>query len=202
MDTPVDVEYLKVILGAPVTVVAAVLTFLIMFRCDVKALMARIAKVKFPGGEIETQLERAKEGLPPQGDVPQPIAREGAKIDAAPAQSNADKAQRDAISAERANAALWEYRYLNYFLARHTQEVLDWFADSPKRITLSLFNTWWLPRIPDPNERSAILGALIAHHLIAVTDGLVEVTPKGREYRQWRGPLPNTTPSQSIVSTG
>ncbi len=84
-----------------------------------------------------------------------------------------------------------QYRYLNLFLARGTQHVLDWFAASNPRATASLFNAVWLPIIPNPNERVAILTALQAHHLITIENDLVLVTPKGREYLQWRGPLPN-----------
>src|SRR5207245_67216 len=119
------VEYLKVILTAPVMIVLAIFIFLVMFRPDIKALMARIAKVKFPGGEIEaSQLEKLKEEFT-RGDSPEPIAKEGAKIDAISTPSKGDNAATDALAAERAKAALWEYRYLNYFLARSTQHVLN-----------------------------------------------------------------------------
>ncbi len=74
---------------------------------------------------------------------------------------------------------------------RSTQHVLDWLAASKPRATVSLFNALWLPIIPNPNERQAILTALEAHHLISITNDLVEVTPKGYEYLKWRGPLPS-----------
>jgi hypothetical protein len=192
MNFAMILEYLKVILAAPVMIAVIALTFLVMFRADVKALMARIAKVKFPGGEIETsQLEKLKEQLPAKGDVPEPIAKEGAQIVSLPSPASGDNAAQDALTAERSKAALWEYRYLNLFFARGTQHVLDWFAASNPRATTSLFNAVWLPIIPNPNERVAILTALQAHHLITIENDLVHVTPKGREYLQWRGPLPN-----------
>ena len=192
MDFAMIFEYLKVILTAPVMIVVAVLTFIVMFRADVKALMARIARVKFPGGEIETsQLEKLKEQLPAKGDVPEPIAKEGTQVAALPVPANGGNAAQEAFAAERSKAALWEYRYLNLFLARGTQHVMDWFAASDPRATVSLFNAVWLPIIPNPNERLAILTALEAHYLIAIENDLVQVTPKGREYLQWRGPLPS-----------
>ena len=60
------------------------------------------------------------------------------------------------IEAERARAALLEYRYLNYYLVPNTQRVLGVHTTS--------------------------------------NGELIEVTPKGREYIQWRGPLPQLAP--------
>lgn len=191
MDATMVLEYLKVLLTAPVTITLAIITFFAMFRGDVKALMARIARVRFPGGEIETsQLEKIKEEIPTKGDRPELIAKEGANTAALPATAGEGSATADTIAAERARAALWEYRYLNYFLVRNTQNALDWFAASHPRATTSLFNAAWLPLVPSPNERTAMLSALETHQLITIANGLIEVTPKGREYIQWRGPLP------------
>jgi hypothetical protein len=55
---------------------------------------------------------------------------------------------------------------------------------------MSLYDSVWLPLIPSAEERRAIITALQAHYLILVQNELVEVTPKGREYIAWRGPLP------------
>jgi hypothetical protein len=195
-------EYLKVILTTPVMIVLAIVTFLVMFRLDVKALMARIARVKFPGGEIEaTQLEKAKEDIPVKGAAPEPIAKEGAEI-AAPAATRpaGGNATAEALAAERARAALWEYRYLNYFLAPTTQRILDWLALLKERLTLAAIDALLLPAIPDSRERQAIYTALQAHYLIAINGDLVEVTPKGREYLQWRGPLPPLPPAKFAPS--
>ena len=93
------------------------------------------------------------------------------------------------FNAERANAYLWEYRFLNYFLAHMTQRVLDWFKQYNAKITLALFDTYWLPIIPDTEERNSIITALQAHHLIEINGKSVEITPKGREYLEWRGAL-------------
>ena len=101
------------------------------------------------------------------------------------------QAVRDLLDAERARAFLWEYRYLNYFLAQQTQRVLDWFASLQTRTSLQFFDTMWLPFIPSAEERRAIITALQAHHLIVINNELIEVTPKGREYIQWRGALPS-----------
>ena len=90
-----------------------------------------------------------------------------------------------------ARAALWEYRYLNYFLARGTQRVLDWLNALGVQTTATMFDSFWLPFIPNAQERQAIITALQAHSLIAMNGQVIEVTPKGKEYLTWRGPLPD-----------
>ena len=42
-------------------------------------------------------------------------------------------------------------------------------------------------------ERRAIFVALQNHHLIDTTGDLIEITPKGRDYLEWRRPLPPLT---------
>jgi len=53
-----------------------------------------------------------------------------------------------------------------------------------------MYDTYWTPLIVSAEERDAIMTALQAHHLIQIKEDLIEVTPKGREYISWRGPLP------------
>lgn len=183
-------DYLKVLLSTQVVAGIVCFTFLCMFREDIKALLLRIAKIKFPGGtEVSTpqtakQEEKTAEPdklpTPPKEDVKLPVTLQPEEM----------KKVAELFQAERARAYLWEYRYLNYFLAYGTQKVLDWLASLPSRTSCDLFDTFWLPYIPSAEERTAIITALQAHHLIQIQDNLIEVTPKGREYIQWRGPLP------------
>lgn len=136
-------------------------------------------------GEGEEAPENKKLPTPPSSDdVTLPASLEKAELDAV----------RDLLNAERVRAFLWEYRYLNYFLAQSTQRVLDWFASLKTRTSVQLFDTMWLPFIPSPEERRAILSALQAHLLITIDEDLIAVTPKGTEYIQWRGPLPPPKP--------
>jgi hypothetical protein len=90
-------------------------------------------------------------------------------------------------NAERARAYFWEYYYLNYYLVPSTQQVLKWFASLQAPIPFSLFDTLWLPTIPEAKERKAIHDALERHYLIATVNTLISVTPKGHEYIEWRG---------------
>lgn len=185
-------EYLKVLLTAPVLFSSVVITFIFLFREDIKALILRIAKIKFPGwAEVTTpqssQLaaEEKKPAPEPSVDSLTPIS--GLPPDLTP-QQRASVEQ--LIRSHIATAYIWEYRYLNYFLARGTQMVLDWLIAHSQPTTLQLYDSLWLPLIPSANERQAIIGALQAHHLIQDQSGVIVVTPKGREYQEWRGELP------------
>jgi len=186
-------EYVKVLFSAPVISGAVVVVALLLFRKDIRSLLRRVAKIKLPGGSefSTTQIEKSGEDIPARGEQP-PISKPAPEtlpenLTLSPDQQVAVK---QVFEAERANARLWEYRYLNYFLARGTQSVLDWLASLNTRTTLTLLNTIWLPLIPSAEELRAIIHALQAHYLIVLTGELIEVTPKGREYLQWRGPLP------------
>ena len=46
--------YLRVLLSAPPLTVLGVLVLVWVFRSDLKAIMSRIATIKFPGGELST----------------------------------------------------------------------------------------------------------------------------------------------------
>jgi len=193
MDTAhLVLEYLKVFLAAPFMAATVVVIAFFLFKEDIKGLLRRIAKIKLPGGsEFSTsQIEKANEELPSRGQKPpaNPPDQQGLpqNLSITPEQQ---QAVRQFLDAERANARLWEYRYLNYFLARSSQRVLDWLASLTTRTTVAFLDTYWLPLIPNAEERRAIVNALQAHYLILIDSGLIEVTPKGREYLQWRGPL-------------
>lgn len=186
-------EYLKVILSPQLIAGGIALAVFLLFRDDIKALMRRIAKIRFPGGsEVSTsQLERASGESPPAGRTPLPAPPGEVRIpDGLSLTQDQVKAVVQVFQAERARAALWEYRYLNYFLVPTTQRVLDWLTSLNTRTTVFMFDSFWLPIVPSAEERRAIINALQAHHLIQLTGELIDITPKGREYIQWRGPLP------------
>jgi len=187
-------DYIRAFLTAPVLATVVMLTFFGIFKADIKDLIRRLATIRLPGGgEISTsQADRIKEEVPvarAQPQVPRdtPSIPEGVTI----TKEQADEF-RQLFEAERAKAYVWEYRYLNHFLVLSTQRVLDWFSSLPQKTTVSLFDTIWQPIIPSAQERKAIVDALEQHHLIELKGDLIEVTPKGHEYIQWRGPLPQS----------
>jgi hypothetical protein len=191
-------EYLKVILTWPVLSTLVSLVFILRFREDLKALILRIAKIKLPGGaEIDTPQSTR---LAAEDNKPAPQA--GAQVQQAVSDlpNNLTPQQRSDVEALLrsyiATSYLWEYRYLNYFLARSTQVLLDWLVGLQSPTTYALYDSFWLPLIPSANERHAMFTALEAHHLIYQDEsGLITVNPKGREYQQWRGALPPLTSS-------
>ena len=178
--------YLRVLLSAPPMTVVVVLLLVCVFRNDLQAIMSRIATIKFPGGELSTtsQTDRLEKTgpdvLPPQEtDLP-----EGLTL--SPEQQ---ELVRDFIQAQQTTSRLWEYRYLNLYFVRNTQQVLDWLASLPNRPSVEMFHAVWPPVIPSANDRQSILTALQNHHLITERETMIEITDKGREYLQWRGPL-------------
>ncbi len=184
-------QYLETILSPQIVVGVVVTVFILLFRKDLRALMARIAKIRLPGGSelFATQLERAPDEKT-KDEKPAPVAASVDLPDNLSLTPEQVEIIRNFVLSEKANAALWEYRYLNYFLVIGTQRVLDWLAALESGTSLSLFSNFWHPLIPNPSERSAILGALETHCLIKVTGEYIEITPKGREYVQWRGTAP------------
>lgn len=122
----------------------------------------------------------------PQDNLPEVTKEDKEKVESISTQVQAVK---EIFLAERARAYLWEYKYLNYYLVRSTQVVLDWLVKQPQRITFSYFDSYWNTLLPDPRERIAIIQALENHHLISIEKELITVTEKGKEYHSWRGPL-------------
>ncbi len=96
------------------------------------------------------------------------------------------------MQSERARAHLWEYRFLNRFLVLNTQRVLDWLAGLPDPPTFTMYDAWWQQVIPSAEQRRTIVQVLEEHNLIVMRGDLIEITPKGREYIEWRGPLPGS----------
>jgi hypothetical protein len=185
------VEFLKVLLSAQVMAAAVCLFFFKMFKDDIKALILRIAKIRLPGGgEVSTpQLEKqiAENDLP-NAPLPAPETKDQ-EIPATLDNSEVETIKA-LLNSERARAYFWEYRYLNYYLVYNTQRVLNWLSSVENKVSLMLFDTMWLPSIPSASERKAIISALENHHLIQIENELVTITPKGREYIEWRGLLP------------
>jgi hypothetical protein len=181
-------EYVKVLLSSPVIFGLISLVVLYLFKEDIREYV-RWLKIRLPGG---TEVSRSQsERQIKEGDKPPPrpdIAVSGLPTDLTQQQREAVEG---IIRAERATSYLWEYRYLNWFLVYRTQLVLDWLVSLPEgTTTYRHYDATWLPRIPSPDERDAIIRVLAAHHLIEINDGVIQMTPKGREYHEWRGPLP------------
>ena len=187
-------EYLRVLLTASVLFSVVAVIFIWRFTEDIKALLLRVARIRFPGGtEVNTpqssRIAEEESKSPP----------ETTKIDIKGIPSGLTSEQEQAIEqlirSHIANAYLWEYRYLNYFLARGTQETLDWLIGLPQPTTYAYYDSFFMPIIPSANERHTIINVLQAHHLVMHDEvsNVITVTPKGQEYQEWRGALPPLT---------
>lgn len=185
------IDFLRVFLSLPVIVGAIVLVSFRLFGEDIKALLLRVAKIRFPGGAELSTSQDERRAMDEQLGKPQLPAAE-IRIPGLPQGLTPQQRQtiEDLLRAEKATAFLWEYRYLNYFLVYGTQMVLDWLISLNRSTTCAHYDAIWLPAIPSAQERAAIIAALETHHLLTIANNVMEVTPKGREYQQWRGPLP------------
>ena len=181
-------EYLKVLLTAPVLFSVVAIFFICRFTEDIKALLLRVAKIKLPGGTEVSTAQSSRITEEEQKTLPEKIE---ISIQGIPSTLTAEQKQtiEELIRSHIATAYLWEYRYLNYFLVRSTQVVLDWLIGLPQSTTYAHYDSLWLPLIPSSSERQAIINALQMHNLITydASTNMITVTPKGREYREWRG---------------
>jgi hypothetical protein len=175
----------------PAVVVLLGLAAIVALRRALVGLIDRTTKLK--GGPVElaaTQGQLAVAELK-VGEAPPP--KPPADVLGTPG-IGADriKVLEDLVTSEHIRATVWEYRYLNLFLVHKTQMTLDWLISLGTRTSIRLLNDQMMPVVSDPQERWTIVSALRSHNLIDLSDdGLVEATPKGREYAQWRGPLPD-----------
>lgn len=183
-------EYLRVVLSMPIAVLTVSLVFILLFKKEIRGLIDRIASLKFGGFEATASQSRMSNqvmdnpAVPAASPDPQIETAQGtnAVLSASP------NAAQEVLDAERARASFWEFRFLDFFLVPNTQRVLDWLLSLNERATVPLYDAIWSQSIHDSNERMAILDALRNHYLIQFVDGLIEVTPKGREYAALRNP--------------
>ena len=202
MTPEIVLEYLKVLLSWPVVTGIISLIAIKTFRPQIAALLGRPLKLEWPGGgaSFGSQDKTSKAELPTNNAIPAiPASSEVVALpqSVSPSSSEAQDIVH-LVRSERANAALWEYRYLNLFLVRGTQVVLDWLATLPNGISSAFFDSQLQAFITAANERFAILNALQKHHLVSINADLISITDKGREYLTWRGPLPPPLPAGAV----
>ncbi len=184
-------EYLAVLLSAPPLLTMVILIGIYRFSDDIKDLLLRVARIRLPGGaEFATQQSRRIiDETPTAPPNTEEIPVQGIPPDLAPAHR---RKIANLVRSHIATAYLWEYRYLNYFLARTTQFALGWLVGLAEPTTYSHYDSSFLLMVSSARERQAMIGALETHHLIKCDDRTqtICVTPKGREYHEWRGTLP------------
>lgn len=184
-------EYLKVLLSAPVLFSLIFIIFILLFKNEFRNLVNRIASIRFPGGAEVNMPQPLNDSS--SKTVPTPTVELNEPLPKGLTQQQ-ETVITHLIRSHIANSYLWEYRYLNYFFVRKTQLVLDWLTTFIQPVTWGFYDSVWILSIPDANERKIIIEALQAHHLIQINElGMIELTPKGKEYIEWRGPLPEVS---------
>jgi hypothetical protein len=179
-------DFLRVLLSAQMITALVIIIFLKFYNDEVKALFKRLTKL--PGG-VELSAPQ-QESLSTEKTIDDKTSPEPqSSIESVPIQSQDDK-QIETLTAlyttERSRAYFWEYSYLNLYLVARTQQVLDWIAALTTPLSIDLFDSMWMPFIPEISERKAIISALERHYLIAIESRLISITPKGHEYIEWR----------------
>ena len=185
-------EYAKLLLSGPPVFALTAVALIWYFNEEMRALLTRVARITLPGGaQIDTPQSK------PPNPEEKPLKTEEVEASEVPTGLTPDQeaAFTEALNTQKITATLWEYRYLNYFLARGTQILLDWLIGSTQPITCTYYDSFFLPIVPSAHERQAMLGALESHRLIAVDrkSSLITVTAKGQDYHEWRGTLPAAT---------
>lgn len=179
-------EYLKILLSWPSIGLLITLILVNNFKQPLSDWLSRL-KIEYGGAILSGQ----QIATSPKGDADLPQIQETPKT-VSPITEGLNEGQlKDLVLQWRANAYIWEYRYLNTYLVYNTQRVLDWLYDCNKSINLQLADTFWIQQIPRPEERIAIVDALSQHHLIQITNSQMEITEKGREYVEFRGKVPS-----------
>lgn len=167
IDWGVVVEFAKVVLNWPALGFVGATCFVIAFRRRVGPLIDRIAKL----GPVD---------FAPQSTV---------DVDAAPpppveALPAATPDGPEALEQARGMAVLYEFLFLNYFLAPATQQTLAWVNTYGPVSKAALFQLDFLQTSPE-YEREAIFDALTGHALM--TEEPIAITQKGRAYLEWPG---------------
>lgn len=180
----VVLEYFKVFLSWPVVVGLIGVLCLCMFKQEVKGLMLRLASIKLPGVELSTpQVSRPDPVSPPEEAASAPPPN----LQTLHLSPDDQERLRSWFAAERMATRLWEFQFLNYFLALSSQYVLNWLMSHPQDVTRNAYDAYWTQYIFNPAERQAIIDALAAHALIEANEHLLRITDKGREYARWEG---------------
>lgn len=186
-------SYLEIMLSPQMVIGGVIVAFLLAFRGALTALIGRVASIKWGPAELSAPqpisdrrtVDREVSGDDELGELADSDLPDGVNVSEEDA-----RRLRQALQSERARAHLWEYRFLNRFLVLNTQRVLDWLAGLPDPPTVTMYDAWWQQVIPSAEQRRTIIQALEEHNLIVMKGDLIEVTPKGKEYIEWRGPLP------------
>ena len=110
-------EYCKVFLSTQVIIGSLVISFLYIFKEDIRSLIKRIAFFNFPGGgKMAFQEQPTEELSKPEPSKIVEIEKITPTTDTLKLSKEQENIIKEILNAEKNRATLWEYRYLNYFL--------------------------------------------------------------------------------------
>lgn len=176
---PISLEirlYLQALGVWPISVFVSIVFFSLTFK---ESLSKWLSHLKISHGDTIISSEQQKSDHTKNVDPPISDDQQSKQVQL----SNDDVNLKNLVQQWREAAYLWEYSYLNYFLALSSKHILLWLYDL-KKVSTEAANARWSPLIPSLREREAILKALTQHHLVLLknNDTEIEITPKGREY--------------------
>jgi hypothetical protein len=189
-------EWVKIFVSWPFVVFLIAIAIFLRYGKEIRQLLNRIATAENfegPGGFKFSGRQQPNE----EGEAGKSVPAEATSLPAPQDDTGSGEfkltqeewsAIEGAFRSERATAAHWEYRYLNYFLAFKTQQLLDWLGALGRSASVREVDATISGETVE--QRAAMTGALEAHHLILLSGEMYSVTDKGREYIGYRGPLP------------
>ncbi len=198
------IRILGIVLSWPVCVLIIAFTFGATFREQISIFIRNISGIRFPGGtEILSQVKK----YPAEAkEVGEEVEERESKIRvlSEELESSFEELESSLLDKEKletllqlkdAQAAFWEFRYLDLHLVYNTKHVLVWFSRT-NAITRAQFHSLWsAPFIQEYSERNAIIEALLSYQLVIEATGFISITDKGRRYIQYAG-LENLFPAR------
>jgi hypothetical protein len=188
-------EYLKVAFSYPVVIGGVSVWFVRKYHEEIKRFLSRVRTLEGPGGIKIAAPESQSERLalqPLELDATLPAATGPVPSPSPLPPSNAEIAAHQATEGAREAALIWQFRFFNLLLVRRTQLVLDRLETSERLgtpTTIELFDAL-LSFVP-VQERKATFQVLRDYGLIELgANNVITVTPLGRRYLAWRGPMP------------
>jgi hypothetical protein len=189
-------EWVKIFVSWPFVVFLIAIAIFLRYGKEIRQLLNRIATAenfegpggfKFSGRQQPNEEGEAGKSVPADA-TPLPAPQDDTGSGDFKLTQEEWSAIEGAFRSERATAAHWAYRYLNYFLAFKTQQLRDWLGALGRSASVREVDATISGETVE--QRAAMTGALEAHHLILLSDEMYSVTDKGREYIGYRGPLP------------
>jgi len=195
----------SLVVSWPVAFVVVALVFMSRFRGALDFWLRSIRQMKFPGVEIQSHAPAPPEPtqVPEEGTVsltPKQQAELSAFIQSLEEQQKLTQDAKKQIEAQYQKAFFqviaWRWAYLNLFFVPNTKLVLHWLYTWPRQ-TRANFEAAWAAYIPNPNERAAILDALLGNGMVQEPLGVLEVTPEGEAFLQHIGRVQSVNQQQT-----